>query len=80
MIYHRIDQLIGKTPLFFPERYNAKFCKYGTILCKLECFNPAGSVKDRVALYMLDAAEAAGDAEVKLAQTVAAFLGRHMEG
>ena len=60
MIYHRIDQLIGKTPLFFPERYNAKFCKYGTILCKLECFNPAGSVKDRVALYMLDAAEAAG--------------------
>ena len=60
MIYNHIDQLIGKTPLFFPERYNGKFCSYGTVLCKLECFNPAGSVKDRVALYMLDAAEAAG--------------------
>ncbi len=60
MLYNRIDQLVGKTPLLFPERYNQKFCSYGTVLCKLECFNPAGSVKDRVALYMLDRAEAEG--------------------
>lgn len=58
MIYNHIDELIGKTPLLLPERYNRKFCRYGTVLCKLECFNPAGSAKDRVALYMLnDAAE-----------------------
>jgi cysteine synthase A len=60
MIYNRIDQLVGRTPLLFPERYNQKFCSYGTVLCKLECFNPAGSAKDRVALYMLDRAEAEG--------------------
>ena len=58
MIYNHIDELIGKTPLLLPERYNRKFCRYGTVLCKMECFNPAGSAKDRVALYMLnDAAE-----------------------
>ncbi len=58
MIYTNIEELIGKTPLILPERYNRKFCRYGTVLCKMECFNPAGSAKDRVALYMLnDAAE-----------------------
>lgn len=60
MIYTHIDELIGKTPLLFPERYNRKFCSYGTVLCKMECFNPAGSVKDRVALYMLNDAEERG--------------------
>lgn len=60
MIYNRIDELIGKTPLLLPERYNRKLCRYGTVLCKMECFNPAGSVKDRVALYMLNDAEARG--------------------
>lgn len=60
MIYHSIDELIGKTPLLLPERYNQSFCKYGTVLCKMECFNPAGSAKDRVALSMLNDAEARG--------------------
>lgn len=60
MIYTNIEELIGKTPLVLPERYNRKFCRYGTVLCKLECFNPAGSAKDRVALYMLNDAAAKG--------------------
>ena len=60
MIYKSIDELVGKTPLLRPERYNRTFCQYGTVLCKMECFNPAGSVKDRVALYMLNDAEARG--------------------
>lgn len=60
MIYNRIDELIGKTPLILPERYNRKFCRYGTVIVKLEGFNPAGSAKDRVALYMLNDAEKKG--------------------
>ena len=56
-IYNSAEQLIGATPLFEPQRFNQKNCKYGTVLCKLECFNPAGSVKDRVALSMLNDAE-----------------------
>ena len=60
MIYKSIDELIGKTPLILPTRYNQTHCQYGTVLCKMECFNPAGSVKDRVALYMLNDAEARG--------------------
>jgi cysteine synthase A len=60
MIYNRIDELIGNTPMLLPERYNRKFCRYGTIYCKLEGFNPAGSAKDRIALYMLDAARKDG--------------------
>lgn len=60
MIYRKIDELIGKTPLLLPERYNQNFCKYGTVLCKMESFNPAGSAKDRVALSMLNDAEKRG--------------------
>ena len=60
MIYRNIDELIGKTPLLLPERFNKRFCKYGTVLCKMESFNPAGSAKDRVALSMLNDAESRG--------------------
>ena len=60
MIYQKIDELIGKTPLLLPARYNQSFCRYGTVLCKMECFNPAGSAKDRVALSMLNDAESRG--------------------
>lgn len=60
MLYHNIAELIGQTPLLLPKRYNAARCKGGVLLCKLESFNPAGSVKDRVALCMLDDAEAKG--------------------
>ncbi len=60
MIYHNVDELIGKTPLLLPERFNKRFCKYGTVLCKMESFNPAGSAKDRVARSLLNDAEARG--------------------
>ena len=60
MICRRIDDMIGKTPLILPERYNNAYCKYGQVLCKAECFNPAGSAKDRVALFMINDAEARG--------------------
>ena len=60
MIYRHIEELIGKTPLIQPLRDKRAYCEYGTVLCKLEAFNPAGSAKDRVALYMLNDAEARG--------------------
>ena len=60
MLYHNVAELIGHTPLFLPKQYNELYCNGGEVLCKLECFNPAGSVKDRVARVMLDDAEAKG--------------------
>ena len=60
MIYQSLEALIGNTPLVAPNRYNRTYCKYGNILIKLECFNPAGSAKDRVALFMLNDAEQKG--------------------
>ena len=52
--------LIGNTPLLELTRYNAENAPDATILAKLEYFNPAGSVKDRIAKAMIDAAEADG--------------------
>lgn len=52
--------LIGNTPLLEVSRYAANNGLEATILAKLEYFNPAGSVKDRIAKAMIDAAEAAG--------------------
>ena len=60
MLFHSVSELIGHTPLLLPKKYNAAYGGEGTILCKLEGFNPAGSVKDRVARFMLDDAEAKG--------------------
>ena len=60
MIYRNIAELIGRTPLIEPERYNRRYCQFGRVLCKTESFNPAGSAKDRVALQMLNDAEARG--------------------
>lgn len=60
MIYRNINELIGNTPLFAPERWSRLRAHRAEILCKLEAFNPAGSAKDRVALAMLDRAEAEG--------------------
>ena len=59
-IYTSVTQLIGKTPLLEPLNYNRANHLLGKILVKLEYKNPAGSIKDRVAKAMLDAAEAAG--------------------
>ena len=60
MIYSHISQLIGHTPLFSAENWNRLNEHEATVLCKLECFNPAGSSKDRVALAMLNRAKADG--------------------
>ena len=59
-IYKNITELIGKTPLFEPTNYESDNNLSATILCKLEYLNPAGSVKDRAALGMIEAAEAQG--------------------
>ena len=59
-IYTSADQLIGATPLLELTRLEAKLGLRARVLAKLEYFNPAGSVKDRIARAMIDAAEAAG--------------------
>ena len=59
-IYTSADQLIGRTPLLELTHIEEKFGLNARILAKLEYFNPGGSVKDRVALAMIDDAEAKG--------------------
>ena len=59
-IYTSADQLIGKTPLLELTHIEKKHDLKAKILAKLEYFNPAGSVKDRIAKAMIDAAEAKG--------------------
>lgn len=59
-IYTSADQLIGKTPLLELTHIEKKYGLKAKVLAKLEYFNPAGSVKDRIARKMLDNAEAAG--------------------
>lgn len=60
MIYDSIDELIGRTPLFKPGRLIESEGLKGELLLKLEYFNPAGSVKDRAALSILNDAERRG--------------------
>lgn len=59
-VYHSMTDLIGKTPLLELERLGKERGWHGRVLAKLECMNPAGSVKDRAALGMIRAAEEAG--------------------
>ena len=59
-IYTSADQLIGKTPLLKLSRIEKEAGLKARILAKLEYFNPAGSVKDRIAKAMIDEAEAGG--------------------
>ena len=59
-IYTSADQLIGRTPLLELTRLQKQLGLETRILAKLELFNPAGSVKDRIGKAMIDAAEAAG--------------------
>ena len=59
-IYTSADQLIGRTPLLELTRIEKETGAKARILAKLEYFNPAGSVKDRIAKAMLDEAEAGG--------------------
>ncbi len=59
-IYRSADELIGNTPLLEIGRMAKNYGAHARLLCKLEFFNPAGSVKDRVALEMLNDAEQKG--------------------
>lgn len=59
-IYTSVDQLIGKTPLLELKNLETTLGLQAKLLAKLEYFNPAGSVKDRVAKQMIDDAEAKG--------------------
>ncbi len=59
-IYTAADQLIGRTPLLRLVRLEQQLGLNAVLLAKLESFNPAGSVKDRVAKAMLDDAETKG--------------------
>lgn len=58
--YKKVTELIGKTPLLELTNYEDKHKLNATILAKLEYFNPAGSVKDRIALSMVETAEKEG--------------------
>ena len=59
-VYTSADQLIGKTPLLEFTHIEQEYGLKAKVLAKLEYFNPAGSVKDRVAKAILDDAEATG--------------------
>ena len=59
-IYTSADQLIGSTPLLELTHIEKEYGLKARILAKLEYFNPAGSVKDRIAKAMIDEAEASG--------------------
>lgn len=60
MIYTSADQLIGKTPLLELTHIEKELGLQARLLAKLEYFNPAGSVKDRIAKRMIEDAEASG--------------------
>ena len=59
-IYTSVDQLIGHTPLLELTHIEKEFNLPARLIAKVEAFNPAGSVKDRVALSMIETAEAEG--------------------
>ncbi|HEU5480177.1 MAG TPA: pyridoxal-phosphate dependent enzyme, partial [Candidatus Tumulicola sp.] len=57
-IYENLADAVGNTPLVKIPRLNAGLG--GTVLVKMESFNPAGSVKDRIGVSMIEAAERDG--------------------
>lgn len=59
-IYQSVTELIGHTPILNAQKFSAKFNIEAKILVKLEYFNPAGSVKDRIAKGMIEKAEREG--------------------
>ena len=67
-IYTSADQLIGRTPLLELTHIEKEFALKAKLVAKLEYFNPAGSVKDRIAKAMLDDAEKTG--KLKPASTI----------
>ena len=65
-IFTSADQLIGHTPLMELTNIEKKHGLKAKLLAKLEYFNPAGSVKDRIAKAMIDDAEAKGLLKARL--------------
>ena len=59
-IYTSAEQLLGKTPLLELTHIEKEFGLKAKVYAKLEYFNPAGSVKDRIAKAMIEDAEASG--------------------
>ncbi len=59
-VYESVEDIIGRTPLVRLESYKQKKALKANLYGKLESFNPAGSIKDRIALYMLEDAEKKG--------------------
>lgn len=59
-IYNNVTELIGRTPLMEVKNISRELGLQARVLVKLELFNPAGSVKDRVALHMIEDAEEKG--------------------
>lgn len=59
-VYHNIIEMVGDTPILQLQKIEAQFGTQAHIYAKLECFNPGGSVKDRIALNMIEAAEREG--------------------
>ena len=59
-IFEKITDLIGNTPLLELKNLEAANALEATVVAKLEYFNPAGSVKDRIGRAMIDDAEAKG--------------------
>ena len=59
-VYTSVSEMVGRTPLFEPVRYAAAHGLRARLLLKLEMKNPAGSVKDRVAMNIIADAEASG--------------------
>ena len=59
-IYDDLDKLIGSTPMLRLKKTEAAESACASVIAKLEYFNPAGSAKDRVALQMINDAEARG--------------------
>ncbi len=60
MVFNGIEELVGNTPLVALKKFGAAAGARANIIAKVEFFNPAGSVKDRVARSMIDEAEASG--------------------
>ena len=60
MIYQNLTELVGRTPLLNLRRMASLHGTLAQVVAKVETFNPGGSVKDRVALHMIEDAEARG--------------------
>ena len=65
-IYTSISELVGKTPLLEPRNYAQAHRLNARLLLKLDHLNPAGSMKDRIALAMINEAEASDRKSTRL--------------